>query len=297
MSFPSLCSVFSYSLSFCRHDSFILVLDHFGKESMHILSDLQTYPESLFLFMKTIMDSNVTLRVERNYSERGKYVDRVSDLASLLQQNPFSIDDKIVEQYIEVGATFYFFHFLIILIISVLPMQLMCQYEPRSVLHFLKTFDNYRLEHCLRVCQEHGVNDAAAYLLERAGDVGGALEFLMNGLEEKIAILANSVEAICTTSSHNPRDIDLINVCLNMDEVFLFNISRLNKLLALSLFFHCSFCRLLLCVIFCTWLLSCANGIQSVWIIENLSHSGSVFLTCKSLSLNIFFYFYCEFLN
>lgn len=202
---------------------------------MQILSDLQRYPESLFLFLKTIIDvhlrgtlnvpvlkdSRVSLRVERSYSDLGKYLNRVSDLASLLRQNPFSVDDKMAERYIEVSVISNSFHSLTVLIITLLSLQLMCQYEPRSVLQFLEAFDNYRLEHCLRLCQEYGVNDAAAFLLERAGDVGGALEFLLNGLDEKITVLANAVEAICGANSQSLVNVDLINTCLNMDEVFL----------------------------------------------------------------------------
>ncbi|CAA6655878.1 unnamed protein product [Spirodela intermedia] len=198
-----------------REDAFLLVLDHFDKESLKILSELQGYPESLFLFLKTIIDAHLrgTLnfpvsrdsqssdaslkRTKESCSELRAYLDRVSDFARLLQHNPFSVDDKTAELYVE----------------------LMCQYEPSSVLRFLETFDNYRLEHCLRLCQEYDVNDAAAFLLERAGDVGGALEFLMSGLDGKVAILATAVEALCVTNSGNLKHTELLNTCLNMDEV------------------------------------------------------------------------------
>lgn len=71
--------------------------------------------------------------------------------------------------------------------------QLLCQFERNSVLKFLETFDNYRLEHCLRLCQEYGVTDAAAFLLERVGDVGSALVLLMSAFDEKVELLVSAV--------------------------------------------------------------------------------------------------------
>ncbi|XP_078448390.1 transducin family protein / WD-40 repeat family protein isoform X2 [Wolffia australiana] len=197
-----------------REDAFLLVLDYFGTESMDILSQLQGYPESLFLFLKSIFDihlhgtldfpvlrnslvSEVTWRMGKPCSERELYMNRVSEFGRLPLQNPFNVDDKMTESFIE----------------------LMCQYEPRTVLRFLETFDNYRLENCLQMCQKYGVNDAAAFLLERAGDVGAALEFLMNGMDTKIAILADAVEEFTTAKSVHIPEAYLLNECLQMDEV------------------------------------------------------------------------------
>lgn len=72
-------------------------------------------------------------------------------------------------------------------------LQLLCKYEPKSVLRFLETFDSYRVEHCLRLCQEYGIIDAAAFLLERVGDAASALSLTLSGLNEKFVELENSV--------------------------------------------------------------------------------------------------------
>lgn len=100
-----------------------MVLDHFNKESLQILSELQGNPESLFLFLKTIIDvhsrgtlnfpvsrdsqsSDVSLRrIKESFNELGAYLDRVSDFARLLQHNPFSVDDKTAELYVEVSIS------------------------------------------------------------------------------------------------------------------------------------------------------------------------------------------------
>lgn len=77
-----------------------------------------------------------------------------------------------------------------------LLLQLLCQYERSSVLKFLETFESYRVEHCLRLCQEYGIIDAAAFLWERVGDVGSALLLTLSGLDEKFVALDTAVENV-----------------------------------------------------------------------------------------------------
>lgn len=101
-----------------------------------------------------------------------------------------------------------------------LSVQLSCQYERNSVLKFLQTFDNYRLERCLRLCQEYRVIDAAAFLLERVGDVGSALSLTLSGLNEKFHKLDLAVENIVMDISMScSSEPQLYNSVLNIDEV------------------------------------------------------------------------------
>lgn len=65
----------------------------------------------------------------------------------------------------------------------------MCRYERESVLKFLETFESYRVENCLRLCQENCIIDAAAFLLERVGDVGSALLLILSSVNEKFVML------------------------------------------------------------------------------------------------------------
>lgn len=83
---------------------------------------------------------------------------------------------------------------------------------------FLETFDNYRLEQCLHICQEYGVSDAAAFLLERVGDVGSALMLMLTGLNEKIDLLVGAVEKkIYEDSLWQFEDIMNLNEVMNLD--------------------------------------------------------------------------------
>ncbi|ONK64159.1 uncharacterized protein A4U43_C07F22710 [Asparagus officinalis] len=177
-------------LKLSRECTYFLVIDHFSSESQDILDKLHSHPQSLFLFLKTSFDvylsgtlnfpvhdtahasDTLTGRMRDMPNELKAYVERLSTFPKLLLHNMIQVTDEIAELYLE----------------------LLCKYEQNSVLKFLENFENYRLEHCLRLCQEYGVTDAAAFLLERAGDVGSALGLVMTGLHDKIDMLITAVE-------------------------------------------------------------------------------------------------------
>lgn len=99
-------------------------------------------------------------------------------------------------------------------------MQLLCQYERDSVLKFLETFDSYRVEYCLRLCQEYGITDAAAFLLERVGDVGSALLLTLSELNDKFAALETAVgSALPIAVSNGSVSVEHFSTILNMEEV------------------------------------------------------------------------------
>lgn len=77
-------------------------------------------------------------------------------------------------------------------------MQLLCQFEPQSVLKFLESHENYRLEHCLKLCQEYGITDAAIFLLERVGDVASALALVLTDVDIHIRAMEGSLLVFST---------------------------------------------------------------------------------------------------
>lgn len=119
------------------------------------------------------------------------------------------------------------------LIFCILLFQLLCQYERNSVLKFLETFDSYRVEHCLRLCQEYGIIDAAAFLLERVGDVGSALLLTLSGLNDKFSELDTVVGSVVSDMAlSGSASIDPFITILKMEEVCKF----LNSILWLTCF-------------------------------------------------------------
>ncbi|OMO64188.1 hypothetical protein CCACVL1_21961 [Corchorus capsularis] len=175
-----------------REGTLFLVIDHFNDESSHILSRLNSHPQSLFLYLKTVIEVHLSgslnfsyLREEIVEVYRGRrrkdhsnefeaYLERISNFPKFLRTNPLSVTDDMIELYLE----------------------LLCQFERDSVLKFLETFDSYRVEHCLRLCQEYRIIDAAAFLLERVGDVGSALLLTLTGLNDKFTELDNAVNSV-----------------------------------------------------------------------------------------------------
>lgn len=62
----------------------------------------------------------------------------------------------------------------------------MCTFSPESIFPYLVSHDDYPLDACLKICQQFGINDATTYLLERTGDVSGALNMMLRTLNVKI---------------------------------------------------------------------------------------------------------------
>ncbi|XP_068669658.1 uncharacterized protein [Aristolochia californica] len=199
-----------------REGTLFLVLDHFSKESHQILSALQAYPKSLFLYLKTIIevhlcgtlnfsslerhnDLDVPFRrmMDGQSGEVKEYLERLTSFSKLLNHNLVHVTDEMAELYLE----------------------LLCQYDRSSVLSFLETFENYQLERCLRLCQDYEVTDAAAFLLERAGDVPSALSLTLSGLGEKLLALDAALEKkVLEISSGSLSELELFDNILEMQE-------------------------------------------------------------------------------
>ena len=54
-----------------------------------------------------------------------------------------------------------------------LYISLLCTYNPVGVYPYLISHADYRLDYCLKLCRDHKITDAEAFLLERTGDVKG----------------------------------------------------------------------------------------------------------------------------
>ncbi|GMH22393.1 hypothetical protein Nepgr_024236 [Nepenthes gracilis] len=203
--------------------TFFMVIDHFNKESGHILFELRSHPKSLFLYLKTIIEVHLSgtldfsclrkddlvndpsqrrLKDQRNGLEA--YFDRISDFPKLIRSNEVEVTDEMIELYLE----------------------LLCQFEPDSVLKFLETFESYRVEHCLRLCQEYGIVDAAAFLLERVGDVGSAILLTLSALDNKFTMLDAAVGDIASDFAARDANIECFDAAVELKEV-----KEINKIL------------------------------------------------------------------
>lgn len=108
---------------FCRELTFFLIVDHFKDESSHILSELNSHPKSLFLYLKTVIEVHLSgtfnfscLREEEIVDvlseKRGKesekvlkaYLENLSNFPKYLRHNPLHVTDDMIELYLEVSA-------------------------------------------------------------------------------------------------------------------------------------------------------------------------------------------------
>lgn len=173
-----------------RQGAFFLVFELFnGQGPLKMLSELHSHPESLFLYLKTLAEANSTgtldfsclcknslddtfIRKARYQSDTIQaYMESLNDFQKILRSTPIHMTEEMTEIYLE----------------------LLCRYQRESVLKFLESLESYRVENCLRLCQDYGIVDAAAFLLERVGDVGSALSLILSGLNDKFVLLENAV--------------------------------------------------------------------------------------------------------
>ncbi|CAL1398837.1 unnamed protein product [Linum trigynum] len=203
-------------LSLSREGTFLLVVSHLNKEMPQVVSGLQSNPESLFLYLKTVIEVHLSGTLDFTHllkdahvadfngrkakawpKELEAYLERISEFPKLMRNKPVPITDDMIELYVE----------------------LLCRYERNSVLKFLETFDSYRVEHCLRLCQEHGIIDAAAFLLERVGDVGSALLLTLSGLSDKFAELDQQVAMLVKNSRSGIQQCNAILKTKQVDDI------------------------------------------------------------------------------
>jgi hypothetical protein len=70
-------------------------------------------------------------------------------------------------------------------------LTLMAHFQPDRVYQYLSTNQGYRLKDALELCQKRQIADASAYLLERMGDVSGALQLMLQTLDTRLVTLRN----------------------------------------------------------------------------------------------------------
>ena len=85
-------------------------------------------------------------------------------------------------------------------------LALMTRFQPGMVYSYLSTNQNYRLEDALKLCQDHRLTDGSAYLLERMGDISGALVLMLQTLDTRMIGLKRIIqESMIGTSLSRSR--------------------------------------------------------------------------------------------
>ncbi|OQR91809.1 vacuolar protein sorting-associated protein 8 [Achlya hypogyna] len=79
--------------------------------------------------------------------------------------------------------------------------RLLCEFAPAQVFPYLAGHDSYKVETCLKLCKEFKITDAEAYLLERTGDVNGALTIILTSMEKQLKLLKPALRGVNVAST------------------------------------------------------------------------------------------------
>jgi Region in Clathrin and VPS. len=94
-------------------------------------------------------------------------------------------------------------------------LELMAQFHPDMVYHHLTSSDSYRVEECLKLCQEYEIADASAYLLEKMGNVSSALQLMLQTLEGRLMTLKRAVRGLSLSTHQNKGKLMFTRRSLN----------------------------------------------------------------------------------
>ena len=83
--------------------------------------------------------------------------------------------------------------------------QLMCEFEPEKVYEHLRRMENCDIKATIALCRKYQISDASAYLLERTGDVEGALNLMLE------AFTATTKELITFMFNNFPRSAEEVH--------------------------------------------------------------------------------------
>lgn len=135
----------------------LMIIEHFaGDEYAKTVHELDQYPKLQYQLLRGIVNHHVT-------GEGG------ARWESILQD--FQMGQELTETYV----------------------RLLCEFDPKEVYPYLmKTSVEYRYEVCLELVQRFKIEDATMYLLERTGDLRGAMSTVMKALDERISVMRKS---------------------------------------------------------------------------------------------------------
>ncbi|XP_067145381.1 vacuolar protein sorting-associated protein 8 homolog isoform X3 [Centruroides vittatus] len=97
--------------------------------------------------------------------------------------------------------------------------ELMCRYNPEQVYGYVRSTEGYRLEETLEICRRYKVMDATAYVLEKAGDIHGAFDIMLESLRKRVGEVTRELEekgglSKCVTwSKLNTELLVIVQLC------------------------------------------------------------------------------------
>lgn len=168
-----------------------LILEDFFTDHDRVVSALNASPELQFMYLRSIMNGT-KLGGDGSDASGGNERDApVSDVHAsgvtsgrLGGGSELSMTELLQRSGLQFNAH-----------VHVLYIKLLCIYARNDVLAHLSSHQDYNIESALKLCQEYHVDDASAFLLERTGDVQGALELTLQAVDTRLVELRQLIEA------------------------------------------------------------------------------------------------------
>ncbi|KAF9933290.1 Vacuolar protein sorting-associated protein 8 [Linnemannia zychae] len=157
----------------------LLVHRYLNAEHRSVLETLHGSKPRLFAYLRGLLEPSNTTASDHPPQTDGDYLlgarSKTENGSAQLVGASAITDPEIHEQYIE----------------------LLCQYDPSGVYDYLERHqdNSYRLEKVLKVCEDASVVDAVVWIMERSGNVGGALSKVLEIVQERIDMLADLVRS------------------------------------------------------------------------------------------------------
>ncbi|KAF9338096.1 Vacuolar protein sorting-associated protein 8 [Podila minutissima] len=157
----------------------LLVHKYLNAEHRSVLETLHGSKPRLFAYLRGLLEPSNKAPEKRQLISEREAAGGLSVYMDSAELNPTGAssvtDPEIHEQYVE----------------------LLCQYDPSGVYDYLERHqdNSYRLERVLKTCEDAGVVDAAVWILERSGNVGGALGKVLGIVQERIDMLSTLVKS------------------------------------------------------------------------------------------------------
>ncbi|KAF9202333.1 Vacuolar protein sorting-associated protein 8 [Haplosporangium sp. Z 27] len=153
----------------------LLVHRYLNAEHRSVLETLHGSKPRLFAYLRGLLEPSNSMIMDQTISRVGDDSQPLANGDDELMGISSITDPEIHEQYVE----------------------LLCQYDPSGVYDYLERHqdNSYRLEKVLKLCEDSGVVDAVVWILERSGNVGGALGKVLEIVQERIDILSTLVRS------------------------------------------------------------------------------------------------------
>jgi Golgi CORVET complex core vacuolar protein 8/WD domain, G-beta repeat len=150
-----------------------LVIDCFPGDNTRVVNALERHPELQFHYLKSILFAGGSATSSNGTSSHGSNGGATSGSNDADASSSVLLGTAVHERFI----------------------TLLCKFSPADVYAHLNTHHDYDIDRILALCQKYEINDAAAYLLERTGNVHGAMQLVLETVDARLRVLRSYITA------------------------------------------------------------------------------------------------------